>query len=165
MDDAPDRTTALDRSRLCEVGEIDRAKHIRWTQARLLREKPRYGELDLIRAVVLDELTKVLKPKNAGIAWGRIQNDIDHPGQRLEVVFSVATTDAILLRTGGSLDGTLPRNEPIFLVPLHDRIARARQRLATFRSGGASVSSPAQLGTPGSRRVAGSRPEALSEDP
>jgi hypothetical protein len=51
----------LDRSKLCDLAGIDRGKHIRWTTAGLLASKSGFNEIDLIRAAILDELTRVLK--------------------------------------------------------------------------------------------------------
>ncbi|MDQ1596670.1 MAG: hypothetical protein QOI70_94 [Microbacteriaceae bacterium] len=100
----------------------------------MLREKRRYGELDLIRAVILDEVNRRLKPKATKSVWPQVETEIDHPGQRLEVVVALSTLDASVARSHSELDVVLPRDEATMVIDLEPRVRRARERLARFRA-------------------------------
>lgn len=124
----------LDRTRLCELAKVPRGKHIRWTQDQLLASKQRYGELDLIRAAILDELTRVVKPSLAKTAWLQVEAGLDAIGPYLQVLVCTTTKRAHLVHNSTELDQMLPRNEPVIVVELGERIAEARNRLREFRT-------------------------------
>jgi hypothetical protein len=124
----------LDRTRLCELAKVPRGKHIRWTKDRLLAAKQEYGELDLIRAAILDELTRLVKPSLAKTAWLQVEKDLNTLTPRLQVMISTTTKRAYVIRDGTQLDRLLPRNEPVIVVELAERVEEARSRLREFRS-------------------------------
>jgi hypothetical protein len=124
----------LDRTRLCELAKVPRGKHIRWTHDHLLASKLRYGELDLIRAAILDELTRVVKPSLAKTAWLQVEAGLDTIGPYLQVMVCTTTKRAYLVHSSAELDQLLPRNEPVIVVELGERIEEARNRLREFRT-------------------------------
>jgi hypothetical protein len=125
---------SLDRTRLCQLAKVPRGKHIRWTKDRLLASKQEYGELDLIRAAILDELTRVVKPSLAKTAWLQVEKDLDTLAPRLQIMVSTTTKRACIIQDGTRLDRVLPRNEPVIVVELAERVEEARSRLREFRS-------------------------------
>jgi hypothetical protein len=133
MADGPDRLK-LPRDRLCELARVERGKHLRWVEDDLLTRKNAYGELDLVRAALLDELNRVLKPRTARAVWLQIRNDLDVPGPQLEVVVARATCRATLIRSDHELGNVLPRGEEVVVVQLHPRADEARTRLRAFLS-------------------------------
>jgi hypothetical protein len=127
--------TTLDRTRLCELAEIERTRHLRWTKVGLLSERDVYGELDLVRVMALAQLVRALKPKLARAVWSQIRDEINgFDCERLEVVVLPATDKAWLVRTPGELDEALPRDTAVFVVSLAAEIAEARKRLHDFRA-------------------------------
>lgn len=124
----------LDRTRLCELAKVPRGKHIRWTHDHLLAAKQHYGELDLIRAAILDELTSVVKPSLAKTAWLQVEAGLDTIGPYLQVMVCTTTKRAYLVHNSAELDQLLPRNEPVIVVELGERIDKARSRLREFRT-------------------------------
>lgn len=124
----------LDRTRLCELAKVPRGKHIRWTKDRLLASKQDYGELDLIRAAILDELTRVVGPSLAKTAWLQVEGDLDVIAPYLQVIMCTTTKRAYLVHDSTELDRLLPRNEPVIVVELGERIEEARSRLREFRT-------------------------------
>jgi len=134
MDGQTDNRAPIDRTRLCKVADVSRGKHIRWTQLKLLSAKDEYGELDLIRAAILDELHVVLKPSVAKTAWLQIAGDIDVLKPRLQILVAPATERAHAIYGSQELDEILPRNEPVIVVALEERIDKVRERLREFRS-------------------------------
>jgi hypothetical protein len=129
-----DTTVELERARLCKLGNVPRGKHIRWGAAKLLAEKPHYDELDLIEAVVLDQLTRTVKPQLAQAAWRQIRPSLDPEAPRIEVVLSTGTKRAFLINEALQLDQVLPRDEAVIVVELTSRIREARTRLADYRA-------------------------------
>jgi hypothetical protein len=130
---ARSRTTSLDRTRLCELVDIERTRHLRWTKTGLLSEREVFGELDLVRAAALKQLVRALKPKLARAVWLQIREEINgFDGDRLEVVVRPATYKAWLVRTPEQLDEALPRDTAVFIVSLVAEIADARRRLEDF---------------------------------
>ncbi len=127
------RTTSLDRTRLCELVDIERTRHVRWTRVGLLSEQEVFGELDLVRAAALKQLVGALKPKLARAVWLQIREEINgFDDDRLEVVVRPATDKAWLVRTSAELDEALPRDTAVFVVSLAAEIAAARKRLEDF---------------------------------
>ena len=124
----------LDRTRLCQLAQVSRGKHIRWTNERLLAAKPEYRELDLIRAAILDELTLVAKPSVARTAWLQIEKALDVMTPNLQVVIATTTKRAHAIHDSAELDRYLPRNEPVIVIALADRVQLARTRLREFRT-------------------------------
>jgi hypothetical protein len=124
----------LDRTRLCQLARVPRGKHIRWTKDRLLAAKQEYGELDLIRAAILDELTRVVRPSLAKAAWLQVERDLDTLTPHLQVIVSTTTKRASIVQDSTQLDRMLPRNEPVIVVELAGRVEEARSRLREFRS-------------------------------
>jgi hypothetical protein len=126
--------TPLDRTRLCELAKVARGKHIRWTKDRLLTAKQEYGEFDLIRAAILDELTLVVKPSLAKTAWLQVEKDLDAITPNLQVIVCTTTKRAYAVHDSSDLDRLLPRNEPVIVVELAERVKQARSRLREFRN-------------------------------
>ncbi len=143
---------SIDRTRLCELGGLERGKHIRWTKTGVLAGAAPYGELDLIRAVVLDELTEVLKPALARRAWRQIQDDLGLAQGRLDVLAAPQTQSAQLIRNPQQLDQAIPRGQPVILVPLTARIDDARTALSKFREL-AGADQPAEIEEPAVERI------------
>lgn len=134
MHERTDETGSLSRSALCELAEIERGRHLRWTtKLGLLADRDRFTTLDLARAAMLDELNTMLKPAKAVRVWRRIRDDIGLPGRRLEVVVDVATCDATVCRTDDELLVALTRGTTILIIVLHERAQRALHRLRTLR--------------------------------
>jgi hypothetical protein len=133
MNRRSDDRQLVDRSRLCELANVERGRHIRWSEAAVLHAKERYTELDVLRAAAYDELRKHLKPKLARAVWRQVGDVIDHPGGRLEVVVCTATMSAHIARSARELDRLLPRNEAAIVVDLHPRMTRVRERFAEYR--------------------------------
>lgn len=126
----------LTRGRLCALAEIQRTKHRRWIDQDLLPAGPDYGESDLIRAAALDELTRRLSPRVARAAWEQIRDHVDLPLGEIEVVVAPSTLEAHLIRNEPRRWEGLPRNEPIIIVPLHERLRETRRRLDAYRRAG-----------------------------
>lgn len=125
----------LSRSKLCEIAEIERGKHVRWTgSSGLLPHREMFGALDVVRAAMLNELNVLLKPAKAARVWRQIREDVGLPGTRLEVVIELATCRAEVVRTDEQLVAALGRREPLVVVPLHERANRALERLREYRS-------------------------------
>jgi hypothetical protein len=134
MDGHTNGRVPIDRTRLCQLAQVSRGKHIRWTNEQLLSAKPEYGELDLIRAAILDELTLVAKPSVAKTAWQQIEQNIDVLKPDLQVVIAPTTARAHAIHNSTELDRLLPRNEPVIVIALDKRVERARARLREFRT-------------------------------
>lgn len=128
-----DGTFFLARESLCQLAEVERAKHRRWLDKGLLRSRTRYGENDVIQAAALAELTLRLKPSLAQAVWNQISESIGVPDETLEVVVALGTREAFLHRAADAAFTELPRNQPMVIVPLGGRIERARERVRTFR--------------------------------
>lgn len=126
-DDSP-----LTRARLCELAEVERAKHARWQERGFLRRRRRYGLLDLLQAAQLDELGQALGPKASASVWLQVCGELGVAGRRLEVVTNLATLQAALARSDSELAAALPRSERVMVVDLSARSIRARERLFTF---------------------------------
>jgi hypothetical protein len=124
----------LDRTQLCKLAGVSRGKHIRWTKEGLLSAKQEYGELDLIRAAMLDELTVIVKPSVAKTAWRQIEKDLHVIVPGLQVVVATTTKRAHAIHTEIELDRVLPRNEPVVVVALTERVELVRARLREFRA-------------------------------
>jgi hypothetical protein len=122
----------LTRARLCELAEVERAKHSRWQERGLLRRRRRYGLLDLLQAAQLDELGRSLGPKASSSVWLQVSGELGVAGRRLEVVTNLATLEAVLARSDTELAAALPRGERVMVVDLSGRSARARERLRIF---------------------------------
>jgi hypothetical protein len=131
-----DTGVELERARLCKLGKVPRGKHIRWSAAKLLADKPHYDELDLVEAVVLDQLTRTVKPQLAQAAWRQIRQSLDPEASRVEVVLSPGTKRAFLISEALQLDQVLPRDEAVIVVELTSRIREARTRFADYRTSG-----------------------------
>ncbi len=142
MDDHIDSRAPIDRTRLCHLAQVSRGKHIRWTKEELLTAKREYNELDLIRAATLDELTLIAKPSVARTAWLQIEQNIDVLKPDLQVVIAPTTERAHAIHDGKELDLLLPRNEPVIVIALHERIEQARTRLREFRANTADQDTP-----------------------
>ncbi len=123
----------LDRTRLCQLAKVPRGKHIRWTKDRLLATKQEYGELDLIRAAILDELTRVVKPSLAKTTWLQVEKDLNTLTPHLQVMVCTTTKRAYSIQDSTQLDRLLPRNEPVIVIELAERVEEARSRLREFR--------------------------------
>lgn len=145
MDDRMNGRVPLDRTRLCQLAQVSRGKHIRWTNERLLTAKPEYGELDLIRAAILDELTRIAKPAATRTAWLQIEKNIDVMTPNLQVVIAPTTARAHAIHDSSELDRLLPRNETVIVVALADRVEQARTRLREFRTNTAEQPAPPTL--------------------
>jgi hypothetical protein len=134
MDGSIDEKAPIDRTRLCQLAQVSRGKHIRWTNEQLLTAKPEYGELDLVRAAILDELTTIAKPTVAKAAWLQIKQNMDVLKPGLQVVIAPDTARAHAIHGSRELDELLPRNEPVIVIALADRVEQARARLREFRA-------------------------------
>jgi hypothetical protein len=142
MDGQVNGRVPLDRTRLCQLAQVSRGKHIRWTNEQLLTAKPEYGELDLIRAAILDELTRIAKPAVARTAWLQIERGLDVMIPDLQVVIAPTTARAHAIHNSSELDQHLPRNETVIVVALADRVEQARTRLREFRASTAEKPRP-----------------------
>lgn len=127
------------RVRLCRLARVERGKHKRWLDAGLLREKQRYGRADVLRAALLDELNRALRPQAARSVWLAVRDEIGIPGARLELLVDLATLRAELIRSDAELLALLPRGEQIMVLDLGARVrevdARVREHLAALPSG------------------------------
>jgi|SRR6188768_3139432 len=130
---------SLTRARLCELAEVERAKHARWQERDLLRRRRRYGLLDLLQAAQLDELGQALGPKASASVWLQVRGELGVAGRRVEVVTNLATLQAALARSDTELAAALPRGERVMVVDLSARSVRARERLCTFSRTAATV--------------------------
>jgi hypothetical protein len=128
-------TDLLPRERLCLLAGVERGRHRRWLDADLLPEKRLYGEVDLVRAAALDELSKVLKARTARRVWRQVGADLGLPGAYLEVVVRKADSHAVLVRAASELAPAIPRSEELTVVSLHDRIRIARERFTGYKRG------------------------------
>jgi hypothetical protein len=125
-------SVALTRDRLCVVAGIERARHRRWSGEGILRSRPPYRELDVVRAAVFDELWTRLGPKRARSAWQQVARDLEMPSGRLEVVFDLNVDAATVARTADELDSALRRGVPTMVIDLGARVERARSELRTY---------------------------------
>jgi len=148
-----DETAHLTRARLCELAEVERGKHRRWQERRLLAARTAYGLLDLLQAAQLDELSRSLGPSTSAGVWGQVREDLGIAGTRLEVVVELATLRASIVRSDTELGALLPRGEKVVVIDLSARSARAQERFRSFLASEA----------PG-RRVTGATPESAGRE-
>lgn len=124
------------RARLCLLAQVERGKHKRWLNAGLLREKQRYGLADVLRAALLDELNRALRPQAARSVWLAVRDEIGIPGARLELLVDLATLRADLIRSNDELLARLPRGEQVMVLDLGARArevnGRVREHLAAL---------------------------------
>lgn len=125
---------ALSRERICDLAGVERARHRRWQDARLLERRKAYGELDLIKAAALNELWRVLKPQAATIVWRQIRGDLDHPGRCLDAVVDMTTRGTILSRSAVQLNKSVPRGVDVRVIDLASPVAEARVRFAQYHA-------------------------------
>jgi hypothetical protein len=129
-----DRVRRLPRETLCELGEVERARHRRWLDAELLTERDDYGERDLTVAVALNALWGPLGRTEAKRAWFQVRDELGVPGRYLEVIYDFGAHAATLVREPSAIVGALPRDARIAVVDIASPVSRAMDRLRRFRA-------------------------------
>jgi hypothetical protein len=132
----PSDTKDFSQARLCELAQVRRGKHRRWLAAKLLRKKGRYVLADVMRAALLDEINEALKPQAARSVWLAIREEIGIPGKRLELLVTLSTHKAQLVRSDAELAKLIPHGDPVVLLDLSSRAeavnARVREHLVAL---------------------------------
>jgi hypothetical protein len=124
--------TGVPRSRLCELAEVEQRKHGRWVDDGLVPKKTRYGRLDLIRALTLDELRIRVGPKSMRAVWDQIAQDLVIPSRQLDVIVDLAQDEASLVATPKALAAKLPRNTKVVVIDVGRRAQHALARYDAY---------------------------------
>jgi hypothetical protein len=142
----PADNKGFSRARLCQLAKVERGKHRRWLALDLLRTKRHYAPADVMRAALLDEINEALKPQATKSIWQSIRDEIGIPGNRLDLVVTLSTLKAQLVRSDPELLASLPRGEEVLIIDLSARAAavdaRVQEHLAVLAELGTASPQP-----------------------
>jgi hypothetical protein len=136
----PDVTRAISRSRLCEIGGVNRQTRDKWVARGLLPDNAPCGELDLIALVVLNALYGTIKKGHVPIAWRQIESDLRQsvPAGGLKLVWDIQARKAALASDDASVVELVRHGGPVHVIDLAERIDAVRTAFRNELSAGPS---------------------------
>jgi hypothetical protein len=124
-----DDERSITRSRVCEIGGVNRQTRDKWAARGLLLNRDRCGELDLVELVVLSTINRTIRKGHVPIAWNQVRAKLREglPTSGLTLVWDVQARKAEFARDERAIVDLVRHGRPVHVIDLAAPIDAARR--------------------------------------
>lgn len=129
----------VSEARLCKLADVPRQNRRNWAANELLTDRAdgHYGRLDLLELVACASLIGQLGPTDGRAAWTQVrQSYAGHAlAARVDVVFSLADHEAVLVVTDEALARAVRHGRPVRVISLGEEMQRGSAAFLRYQEG------------------------------